>query len=48
MVRDVRAIGKAEGAVRADLADRIFGWSFNLTILIGALALATHRLLVTW
>jgi hypothetical protein len=48
LVRDARAFRKAEGAARADLSDRLFGWSTNLTILVGSLFLATHRIWTTW
>ena len=47
-VRDARAYGKAVGAARADLADRLFGWSVYLIVIVGPLFLASHRLWVTW
>lgn len=48
LVRDVRALGTARGAVRADLRDRIFGWCTHLMVHVGSLFLATHRIWTTW
>jgi len=48
LVRDARAFSKAEGAVRADLSDRLFGWSMYLVVIVGPLVFATHRIWATW
>lgn len=44
LIRDIRRWSQVAGIEKMDLSDRLFGWSISIVIQIGALFLATHRL----
>ena len=44
LIRDKRRWSQVAGIEKMDLSDRLFGWSISIVIQIGALFLATHRL----